>query len=101
MLLNSKDKQAAMDYTIFMMVGSFFDKTETASPGKEKIYHLRYQLLGHKTQYEIVEFKGFDLEGSTVGKFILHFHFREEPAQEDRDGFFSGQRLCLLPHNHA
>ena len=52
MLLNSKDKQAAMDYTIFMMVGSFFDKTETASPGKEKIYHLRYQLLGHKTQYE-------------------------------------------------
>ena len=31
MLLNPYDKQLALDYTIYMMMGSFFDKTKAAS----------------------------------------------------------------------
>lgn len=55
MLLNPYDEQLALDYTIYMMMGSFFDKTKAASTWREKILRLRYQLLPQKTQYEIEE----------------------------------------------
>ena len=53
MLLNPYDEQMALDYIIYMMMGSFFDKTRAASTWKEKILHLRYQLLNPKTQYSL------------------------------------------------
>lgn len=55
MLLNPYDEQLALDYTIYMMMGSFFDKTKAASTWREKILRMRYQLLPQKTQYELEE----------------------------------------------
>ena len=36
MLLNPYDEQLALDYTIYMMMGSFFDKIKAASTWREK-----------------------------------------------------------------
>ena len=55
MMLDTDDKQMAMDYTIYMMMGSFFDRTQAASPSREKILRMRYLLLGQKKQVELEE----------------------------------------------
>ena len=55
MLLTPYDEQLALDYTVYMMMGSYFDKTEAVSVSKEKIMRLRYLLLPRKIQYEIEE----------------------------------------------
>lgn len=55
MLLNSYDEQLAFDYTIYMIMGSFFDKTKAAVPGKERRLRLLYLLLPQKRQYAIEE----------------------------------------------
>ena len=55
MILEPYDEQLALDYTIYMMMGSFFDEAQPASVWKEKILKLRYQLLPLKAQYTIEE----------------------------------------------
>ena len=55
MLLNEFDQQMAMDYIVYMMVGSYFKKTVFAQPAREKIMHLRYIFLGSKKQIELEE----------------------------------------------
>ena len=55
MLLNPYDEQLALDYIIYMMMGSFFEKTKAASAWRERILRLQYQLLPQRIQYEIEE----------------------------------------------
>ena len=55
MLLNEFDEQMAMDYIVYMMVGSYFKKTIFAQPAREKIMYLRYFFLGSKKQIELEE----------------------------------------------
>ena len=53
MILEPYDEQLALDYTIYMMMGSFFDEAQPASVWKEKILKLRYQLLPQKAQHTL------------------------------------------------
>lgn len=53
MILNPYDEQLALDYIIYMMMGSYFDETKAKSTWREKILKLRYHLLSEKAQEEV------------------------------------------------
>lgn len=55
MRLSANDEQLAMDYTIYMMVGSFFGKAVPGSKWTEQMLRQRYLLLSEATQYSIEE----------------------------------------------
>ena len=55
MMLNTRDEQMALDYTIYMMVGSFFKKARPDSKARERILRMRYQLLSENKQYYLEE----------------------------------------------
>ena len=55
MILDRTEQQAAMDYIVYMIIGSYFAEARAKSPWRERGMRLKYCLLGQKRQYELEE----------------------------------------------
>lgn len=53
MILNAFEQKTALDYIVYMMMGSHFKKAAFSSKRREKSMELFYMLLGNKLQIEL------------------------------------------------
>lgn len=56
MKFNIVDKQAAFEYVLYMMLGSYFDKVACCSPMYEKKMHMQYQQQKEESQIQMEDF---------------------------------------------
>ena len=56
MKLNIVDKQAAFEYALYMMLGSYFEKMACCSPMYEKKLHMQYLQQKEENQLQMEDF---------------------------------------------